>query len=108
MSIEVRIEGDSAIVGVVADDCAGIWPAVEEQLGSAAKHCILDFSAVTYLNSMNIAAIISLHKKVGNAGGKLALACISDNIRSVFRVLKLERMFDLELDLAGAQTAVNA
>ena len=69
---------------------------------------VLDFGEVNYLNSMNIAAIISLRSKLESAGARLALANLSEHIASVFRILKLERLFELGYDTDRAVAAVKA
>ena len=110
MSDEIQVveEGGVAIVTVLETECSNIWPTVQPLVEAGTTSCILDFSAVSYLNSMSIASIISLRNKVLAAGGKLALANLQDNIKSVFRILKLEKLFDLDLDAAAARTVVSA
>ncbi len=95
------------VVTVIETECAQIWSLLQPLIEGGKKSCVLDFSNVNYLNSMSIAAIIGLNKKVAGAGGKLALANLQDNIQSVFRILKLEKLFDLSLDMAGAKAAVS-
>lgn len=105
--IHIVDESGVTIVSVQEEACADIWAALQAHTGETAiQACILDFSAVSYLNSMSIASIISLRNKILTAGGKLALADLQDNIKSVFRILKLEKLFDLELDRAAANAAV--
>jgi anti-anti-sigma regulatory factor len=53
-----------------------------------------------------VAAIISTRNKIVAAGGKLAVAEVKDRVRSVFKVLKLERLFQLELSMDQALAAV--
>lgn len=97
-----------AVVTVVETECANIWPAVQPIIEEGTVACILDFSGVSYLNSMSIASIISLRNKIMAANGKLALANLQDNIKSVFRILKLEKLFDLDLDGDAARSLVTA
>ena len=101
------IENDAVIVVTVAEDqCAALWKTVEPYLEMGKKSVVLDFTNVNFLNSVNIAAIISTRNKVVAAGGKIAVAEVKDRVKSVFRVLKLERLFDLNQDLAKAKASV--
>ncbi len=63
---------------------------------------MLDLSRVAFLNSVPIAAIIAARNRILAAGGKLVIANLGETVRSVFRVLKLERVFVLDLDLESA------
>lgn len=100
-------ENENVVVVTVAEDqCSALWKTVEPYLGMGKKSIVLDFTHVNFLNSVNIAAIISTRNKVVAGGGKVAVAEIKDRVKSVFRVLKLERLFDLNLDLKTASSSV--
>lgn len=100
-------ERDQAVVIPVANDqCATLWKQMEPFIANGKKKFILDFQAVTFLNSVNIAAVIAARNKAVAGGNKIAIAELRDNIKSVFRILKLERLFDLNLTLDQALTAV--
>jgi anti-anti-sigma factor len=94
------------VVTVLEDQCSGLWKILEPLMSGSTKSVVLDFTQVGFLNSVNIAAIISTRNKVVTAGGKLAVAEVKDRVRSVFRVLKLERLFQLELSLEQALATV--
>jgi anti-anti-sigma factor len=103
------IENDTVvIVSVIEDQCSGLWKALEPYVGLGKKSIVLDFSQVNFLNSVNIAAIISCRNKVVAGGGRIAVAEIKDRVKSVFRVLKLERLFDLNLDKNSAVKLVQS
>ncbi|NRA40406.1 MAG: STAS domain-containing protein [Planctomycetes bacterium] len=108
MADEIQVVDDEGIVvvTVLETECAAIWSAVQPKFDEGSKSCVLDFADVSYLNSMSIASIISLRNKVLTAGGKVALANLQDNIKSVFRILKLEKLFELDMDGAAARAAV--
>lgn len=106
--MQVQERDGVLVVSVIDDQCAAIWKAIEPRVSAGEKLVVLDFAQVGFLNSVNIAAIISTRNKVAGAGGKLAVANLKDRIKSVFRVLKLERLFDLDQPLEGAFAAVKA
>ena len=104
--MQVQEQDGVLVVTVIEDQCSGIWKAIEVAVQGGKKSVVLDFTNVSFLNSVNIAAIISARNKVVAAGGKMAVAEVKERVKSVFRVLKLERLFDLNLDLAKAGAVV--
>lgn len=94
------------VVQVVEDQCAGIAKALEPFLDAGRRQVVLDLGQVAFLNSVNIAAIIAARNKVVGLGGKLAVADLRDRVRSIFKVLKLDRLFDLNRTLDAAIASV--
>lgn len=90
------------VVLLVEDRVASLWKTIEPQWDAGQRHYVLDFSNVPFLNSVNIAAIISARSKITSGGGTIAIAELKDRVRSIFRVLKLDRYFNLELGLDAA------
>lgn len=93
------------VVTMRAEDCQQLWRTLEPLVEERKRAFVLDLRGVTFLNSVSIAAIIAARNKVAAAGGRLVLANLTDNVKAVFRVLKLERLFDLEFDLTRAAGA---
>ncbi len=56
----------------------------------------LDFSAVAYIGSAGIAALMQMHKMLAARGGSLCIVNSPANIASMFRSLKLDRLFQME------------
>ena len=90
------------VISLVEDRVATLWKTIEPLMDAGQRHYVLDFSLVPFLNSVNIAAIIGARNKIITAGGSLTIAELKDRVRSIFRVLKLDRYFDLELGLDAA------
>jgi anti-sigma B factor antagonist len=59
------------------------------------KKIILDFSNVEYLSSAALGKLITMDKKVKAAKGKLRLCCIRPEIKEVFEITRLDRIFDI-------------
>jgi anti-sigma B factor antagonist len=93
-------------IAVVDDQCSGLWKLVEPYVAAGKKRLVIDLSGVGFLNSVSIAAIINVRNKLSAVGGTVVVANLRDSIRSVFRILKIDRLFDLSLDTAGALKAV--
>lgn len=70
-------------------------------------HMVLNLSAVTYLNSSNIAQLLKLRSELAKHGRRLKLCCLSDQIWSVMNITGLDKVFQFAPDtltaLAGLQ-----
>ena len=63
---------------------------------------LLDFSNVQYLSSAALGKLITLNKRVAEGNGKLVLCSIRPQIYEVFKITKLNRIFDIADDEAMA------
>lgn len=63
--------------------------------GRDRPHLWLDLSTVDFLTSAVLARFISLNGKVRAAGGRLTLTAPRPDVRRVFAVTKLDRVFDI-------------
>lgn len=68
------------------------------------KKIILDFTLVEYLSSAALGKLITMHKKVATAKGKLALCSIQKDILDVFKITQLNKVLTLCTDLDDALT----
>ncbi|MEY3457616.1 MAG: hypothetical protein RL215_773 [Planctomycetota bacterium] len=66
------------------------------------KKVILDFTHVEYLSSAALGKLITMHKKMATAKGKLVLCCIQKEILEVFRITQLNKVLTLCGDLDEA------
>lgn len=106
--ISINDQDGVLLVTVEEGNCMGLWKALEPRVKAGDKAVVLDLAGVNYLNSMAIAAIISLRNKIQAAGGKLMLADLHEQIATIFRILKLERLFDLTMSRNAALNAARA
>ncbi len=99
-AIEVQDIGDVTLVtfttNKILDD--QIIQAVGEQLFSLVdtmgkRNILVNFTKVEYLSSAALGKLISLHKRVLSAKGKLALCCIAPSIFEVFEITGLKKVF---------------
>ena len=56
---------------------------------------VLNFDAVEYLSSAALGKLITLNKKVREENGQLKLCNIKEDIYEVFRITKLNKIFDI-------------
>ena len=93
-------------------------PALSEELSSVidtvndagsgnAPHAVLDFRAVSYVNSSNIAQLLRLQKVLTESSRQLRICGVSDEVWSVMLVTGLDKVFTFAPDtltaLAGLQ-----
>ena len=68
---------------------------------------VVNFAAVTYVNSSNLAQLLKLKKVLADGGGQLRLCSVSDEVWSVMMVTGLDKVFQFAPDpltaLAGLQ-----
>lgn len=100
--MQIHQENQVTIITVLNEECGMLLKNVDSLLAQGRMGYVFDLSQVTFLNSVSIAAIIATRNRITTAGGKVALSNLADNIKTVFRILKLERVFDLTLDLERA------
>jgi anti-anti-sigma factor len=60
----------------------------------------LDLSGTNYLDSSGVGWLLTCHKRMRQAGGKLTLHAPHPIVANVLKILKLERVFDIEPELA--------
>ena len=62
------------------------------------KKILLNFGNVEFLSSAALGKLITLNKKVQQAGGKLAMCKIAKEILEVFEITKLDKLFKIFKD----------
>lgn len=56
---------------------------------------VVNFEKVSYIDSSGLAAFVELFQKMKRYGGKLVLYNLSQGVRSVFEIAKLDTIFRL-------------
>jgi anti-sigma B factor antagonist len=69
------------------------------------KKLLLNFSGVDFLSSAALGKLITLDKKMKAAQGVLKFCAIRPEIYEVFAITKLNRLFDIKDEEAGALAA---
>jgi anti-anti-sigma factor len=106
--MQVHEQNQVTIITILNEECGILLKTVEPMLEKGRMSYVFDMSQATFLNSVNIAAIIATRNRIAATGGKVAVSNLADNIKSVFRILKLDRLFDLSLNLDQARATLNA
>ena len=66
------------------------------------KELLLNFGNVQYLSSAALGKLINLKKKVAAVKGKLKLCCIHPDLLEVFRITRLDQVFEIYADEQAA------
>jgi anti-anti-sigma factor len=67
---------------------------------------VLDFSAVHFVNSSNIAELLRLRQRIAGTNGKLVLCNIGKPIWSTFLITGLDKIFEIGEDVPTALAAI--
>ena len=61
----------------------------------ATKKIIVDLEKVSYIDSSGLATLVEMLKKMRSQGGSLGLAGLSDKVKSLFEITKLDKLFSI-------------
>ena len=69
------------------------------------ERVILDFRNVKFMSSSMLGKLVQVHKKANEFKVKLKLCSIDPEIRQVFKITKLDKLFDIAADETAARAA---
>jgi anti-sigma B factor antagonist len=75
--------------------------ALGEVVGNGAHGVLVDLSKATFIDSTTLGVLMGAVKRLRPAGGELAIACHDPNIRKIFEITLLDRVFQI-FDTPGA------
>jgi anti-sigma B factor antagonist len=64
-----------------------------DALESGEKKFVVDFSRTGYIDSSGLGVLVSLSKKIREAGGDLRLAGLNEDLHTLFELTKLDTLF---------------
>ena len=70
-------------------------PTIDELVSARRTQVVFDLGELTLIDSSGVGAIVSLFKRVRLLGGDVKIACLSDQPKEIFRLLRLDRAFEL-------------
>ncbi len=92
---------------MLSEDLAEILGRIEAVTPPETPHIVLNCAGVTYLGSSNIGQLLNLRKLLDARHRFLKLCCVSDEVRSIFFVTGILKLFKFAPDpmtaLAGIQ-----
>ena len=66
---------------------------VLDQLERGDRKFILDFSKTDYIDSSGLGVLVTLSKKIREQEGQLSLVSLSEDLRTLFELTKLDTLF---------------
>jgi len=109
MSLEYKtkqLADDVTLVEVSGRLNAVVAPDLKEQLKAAAKsgnaRLIVDLTDVSFIDSSGLAALVSGFRAARESGGTIKLAGLNEQTRMVFRITKLDHVFEIHPDAEDA------
>jgi anti-sigma B factor antagonist len=102
------------ILTVVFDDARILDETKLEELGreltellnkTTEERVIIDFRNVKFMSSSMLSKLVAVNRKAGEFKVKLKLCSIDPEIRQVFKITKLDKLFDIDADEASARAA---
>jgi anti-anti-sigma factor len=78
---------DSAVIEQVGQE---LYALVDEK---ATKRIVLDFDNVRFLASQAVSVLLTLKKKADAIGSELAICSMREELRRVFKIMNLEKLF---------------
>lgn len=67
--------------------------AVQELMDKGQKNLVMDFAAVDFLSSSGLRVLVSVRKKLHDAGGDIVLASPSERAADSFEIAGLDKLF---------------
>ena len=64
---------------------------------SKIKKIIFDFKGVTFIGSAGIGKLLLFYKNVASQGGSVTIQNMSKDIYTMFKVVKLDKIFDISM-----------
>jgi anti-sigma B factor antagonist len=117
MEITERQAGSATVLALSGDIDLETSPALRAALKEKAAQAkaspqgpsarlVLDFAAVTYIDSSGLATLIEYFQTTRGSGGKLALAAVAPRVRGAFELVRLDEIFPLHPGVDEALAAV--
>lgn len=99
LKIDIRREGNAAVVSVEGEVTAFTSPALRKALRQAAEDkpdpLAIDLSGTPYVDSSGVATLVEGLQVTAKYGGTLVLAAMNKRVRGVLEIARLDSVFVL-------------
>ncbi len=79
---------------------------LQEKAGSKCPCLVVNFEQVSYIDSSGLATFVEYYQEARKFEGKVALAAMSQRVRSVFELVRLTEVFSIYGTVDEARTAL--
>ena len=97
MGFKVVVKDDVTLIEVGGQLIVGNRQLLKEQvldrLERGDREFIVDFSKTDYIDSSGLGVLVTLSKKIREQGGQLSLVGLSEDLRTLFELTKLDTLF---------------
>lgn len=104
----IREDIDNVVLLTIADKDANLTRSekfkeiVFKEIESGSRNLIISFENVEYLDSSFLGALVAILKNLVPKNGKLSLIALNSDIRNLFELTRLDKIFDLKESLNSA------
>jgi len=103
MGIECAEQDGVTVVSVEGEINISTAPGLKKEFEKIkGAHILVNLAKVGYVDSSGLATLVELLKKTRVKGGSLALSHLSDKVKSLFEITKLDKLFNIFPDDAAA------
>jgi len=74
---------------------------IGDVMATGADTVLLDLQGVTFIDSSGLGALVAALKMVRSAGGKLFICSVNDQVKMLFELTSMDRVFDIYRDQAA-------
>ncbi|MEM1238252.1 MAG: STAS domain-containing protein [Cyanobacteria bacterium P01_H01_bin.26] len=79
---------------------------VDEALEKGAKVLLIDLKDITFVDSSGLGVLVACLKKVRTASSKMYVCSINDQVRMLFELTSMDRVFEVFADRAAFEAGV--
>ncbi len=97
--VGTRTEGSAAVLQLSGEidmkTSALVKTKLKELFSAKPKVLVVDLSAVTFMDSSGLATMVGALKQCRVSGSRLKLAGLTQDVRNIFEICRLEKIFDI-------------
>jgi anti-sigma B factor antagonist len=103
MDIKLTETNGVAVVMIEGEINISTSPQLKKEMEKVANpKLVINLSKVGYVDSSGLATLVEILKKSRSKGGSMYLTHLSDKVRSLFEITKLDKLFVIHADDATA------
>jgi len=106
MHIEVEKRGGVSVMhcggSLDADSIAAFKKVAYDLVDKGSVRLVVDCTNLTFVDSMGLGALISLLRRVRQRQGDVKVAALTDDVKTIFEITRLHRLFEVSADLNTA------
>lgn len=99
MPFVLETAGEVLVVAVVGQLVVGnrqeFKQTVLHEVEKGTRRILVDFTDTGYVDSSGLGALVSLNKRLREAGGELRLTALNEDMRTLFELTRLDTLFKL-------------